>query len=50
VVTESKGLVCYCLSKAIAEAVAPMGFTVRVPQHPREEDLLALLDSDASSS
>jgi uroporphyrinogen-III synthase len=50
VVTESKGLICYCLSKAIAEAVAPMGFTVRVPQHPREEDLLALLDSDASSS
>lgn len=50
VVTETKGLVCYCLSKAIAEAVAPLGFTVRVPQHAREEDLLALLDSDASSS
>ncbi|MGK2922802.1 MAG: uroporphyrinogen-III synthase [Methyloceanibacter sp.] len=50
VVTETKDLVCYCLSKAIAEAVAPLGFTVRVPQHAREEDLLALLDSDASSS
>lgn len=50
VATEGKGLVCYCLSKAIAEAVAPLGFTVRVPQHAREEDLLALLDSDASSS
>lgn len=49
-VTQAKGLVCYCLSKAIAEAVAPLGFAVRVPQHPREEDLLALLDSDASSS
>jgi len=49
-VTEAKGLVCYCLSQAIAEAVAPLGFAVRVPQHPREEDLLALLDSNASSS
>jgi uroporphyrinogen-III synthase len=50
VVTDAKGLVCYCLSKAIAEAVAPLGFELRVPQYPREEDLLALLDSDASSS
>jgi len=50
VVTDAKGLVCYCLSKAIAEAVAPLGFMVRVPTHPREEDLLALLDSYASSS
>jgi len=49
-VTDAKGLVCYCLSKAIAEAVAPLGFEVRVPQYPREEDLLALVDSDASSS
>jgi len=49
-VTEAKGIVCYCLSEAIAEAVAPLGFAVRVPQYPREEDLLALLDSDASSS
>jgi uroporphyrinogen-III synthase len=48
-VTDAKGLVCYCLSKAIAEAVAPLDFVVRVPQHPREEDLLALLDSDAPS-
>jgi uroporphyrinogen-III synthase len=44
------GLVCYCLSKAVAEAVAPLGFEIRVPQHPREEDLLALLDSGAPSS
>lgn len=50
VASDAKGLVCYCLSKAIAEAVAPLDFVVRVPQHPREEDLLALLDSDASSS
>jgi len=45
--TEAKGLVCYCLSKAVAEAVAPLGFAVRVPQFAREEDLLALLSSGA---
>ncbi len=45
--TDAKGLVCYCLSKAVAEAVAPLGFAVRVPQYPREEDLLALLRSRA---
>jgi uroporphyrinogen-III synthase len=49
VVTNAEGLVCYCLSKAIAEPVIPLGFKVRVPAHPREEDLLALLDFDASS-
>ena len=49
-VTDTKSLVCYCLSPAIAEAVAPLGFAVRVPTYPREEDLLALLDSDAPSS
>jgi len=49
-VTEAKGLVCYCLSKAIAEAVEPLGFAVRVPTFAREEDLLALLDSGAPSS
>lgn len=45
--TDAKGLVCYCLSKAVAEAVAPLGFEVRVPQFAREEDLLALLNSSA---
>jgi uroporphyrinogen-III synthase len=49
-VTDAKGLVCYCLSKAIAQTVAPLGFAVRVPPHPREEDLLALLDADTTSS
>jgi uroporphyrinogen-III synthase len=49
-VPEANGLVCYCLSKAIAEAVAPLGLPVRVPTYAREEDLLALLDSSASSS
>jgi len=50
VVTQAKGLVCYCLSQAVAEAVTPLGLAVRVPALPREEDVLALLDSDASSS
>jgi uroporphyrinogen-III synthase len=49
VVTQAKGLVCYCLSQAVAEAVTPLGLKVRVPTYPREEDVLALLDSDASS-
>jgi uroporphyrinogen-III synthase len=50
VVTQGGGLVCYCLSQAVAEAVKPLGFEVRVPAHPREEDVLALLDSEAASS
>lgn len=50
VVTQAQGLVCYCLSQTVAEAVTPLGLAVRVPTHPREEDVLALLDSDASSS
>lgn len=50
VATKTKRPVCYCLSEAVAEAVAPLGYAVRVPPLPREEDVLALLDSDASSS
>ena len=50
VVTQAQGLVCYCLSQAVAEAVMPLGFEVRVPAHPRDEDVLALLDSGAPSS
>lgn len=46
-VTQAKALVCYCLSKAIAEAVLPLGLTARVPQYAREEDLIALLESNA---
>jgi uroporphyrinogen-III synthase len=50
VVTQSKRLVCYCLSEAVAEAVAPLGCDIRVAAQPREEDILALLDSEAASS
>lgn len=49
-VTQGKSLVCYCLSEAVAEAVAPLGFEARVAAKPREEDVLALLDSEAASS
>ena len=50
VVTQARRLVCYCLSEAVAEAVTPLGFAVRVAAHPREEDVLALLDAEAASS
>ena len=49
-VTQAKSLVCYCLSEAVAEAVTPLGFDARVAARPREEDVLALLDSEAASS
>lgn len=47
---QAKRLVCYCLSEAVAEAVAPLGLDVRVAARPREEDVLALVDSEAASS
>ena len=49
-VTQGKRLVCYCISKAVAEVLSPLGFHVRVASHPREEDVLALLDAEAASS
>jgi len=49
-VTQGRRLVCYCLSQAVAEVLAPLGFGVRVASKPREEDVLALVDSEAASS
>lgn len=49
-VTQVKRPVCYCLSEAVADEVRGRGFQVRVAAQPREEDILALLDSAASSS
>jgi uroporphyrinogen-III synthase len=49
-VTQGRRLVCYCLSEAVAEVLVPLGFRVRVAAHKREEDVLALLDSEAASS
>jgi uroporphyrinogen-III synthase len=43
-------LICYCLSKAVAEAASPLGAVLRVPGKPREEDILALIDAEAASS
>lgn len=48
--TQGKSLICYCLSEAVAEAVAPLGSVARVAVRPREEDVLALVDSEAASS
>lgn len=50
VVTQAGSVVCYCLSEAVAEAVTPLGCDVRVAAQPREQDVLALLDSEAASS
>jgi uroporphyrinogen-III synthase len=50
VVTQAQSLVCYCLSEAVAEAVAPLGCETRVAARPREEDLLALVDAETASS
>jgi uroporphyrinogen-III synthase len=49
-VTQGKRLVCYCISEAVAEVLTPLGFRVRVAANKREEDVLALLDSEAASS
>jgi uroporphyrinogen-III synthase len=49
-VTQANSLVCYCLSEAVAEAVRPLGGKIRVASSPREEDVLALVDSEAASS
>jgi uroporphyrinogen-III synthase len=49
-VTQGMSLVCYCLSEAVAEAVAALGLEARVAARPREEDVLALMDSEAASS
>lgn len=49
-VTQARRIVCYCLSEAVAEAVTPLGCAVRVAVRPREQDVLALVDSEAASS
>jgi uroporphyrinogen-III synthase len=49
-VNQARRLVCFCLSEAVADEVMARGFEVRVAANPREEDVLALLDSGAPSS
>jgi uroporphyrinogen-III synthase len=50
VVTQAKDLVCYCLSESVAEAAASVSGEMRVAARPREEDVLALLNSETASS
>lgn len=48
-VTQASRLNCYCLSAAVAQAVKPLAARAIVAARPREEDLLALIDSGAAS-
>ena len=48
-VTQASRLNCYCLSAAVAQAVKPLAARAIVAARPREEDILALIDSDAAS-
>ena len=48
VVTQGRRLVCYCLSQAVAEVLSVLGFEVRVAARPREEEVLALVDSEGT--
>lgn len=49
-VNQARRLVCFCLSEAVADEVIARGFAARVAASPREEDVLALVDSGAASS
>jgi uroporphyrinogen-III synthase len=49
-VTQASRLDCYCLSAAVAQAVEPLKVRMIVAARPREEELLALIDSEAASS
>jgi uroporphyrinogen-III synthase len=49
-VTQASRLDCYCLSTAVAQAVEPLKARAIVAARPREEDILALIDSEAASS
>ncbi|MGH6825487.1 uroporphyrinogen-III synthase [Methyloceanibacter sp.] len=48
--TQASRLDCYCLSAAVAQAVEPLKARAIVAARPYEEDILALLDSEAASS
>jgi uroporphyrinogen-III synthase len=48
-VTEASRLNCYCLSGAVAQTAEPLKARLIVAARPSEEDVLALIDSDAAS-
>ena len=49
-VTQASRLDCYCLSAAVAQAVEVLKGRTIVASRPSEEELLALIDSEAASS
>ena len=48
--TQASRLDCYCLSAAVAQVVESLQARAIVAARPYEEDILALLDSEAASS
>jgi uroporphyrinogen-III synthase len=48
--TQASRVDCYCLSAAVAHAVEPLKARAIVAVRPYEDDILALLDSEAASS
>jgi uroporphyrinogen-III synthase len=48
-VTQASRLICYCLSAEVAQGMETLKAKVFVPRSPREEDILALIDSGAAS-
>lgn len=48
--TQASRLHCYCLSAAVAQAVEPLKANTIVAARSSEEELLALIDSEAASS
>ena len=48
--TQASRLDCYCLSAAVAQVVEPLQARAIVAARPYEEDILALLNSEAASS
>jgi len=47
--TEASRLNCYCLSRAVAREAEPLKAPLKIASRPREEDILALIDSDTAS-
>jgi uroporphyrinogen-III synthase len=48
--TEASRLNCYCLSGAVAREAEPLKAPLKIASRPREEDILALIDSGTASS
>jgi uroporphyrinogen-III synthase len=44
-----RDLRAFCLSEAVAQALQPLPFALRIAVKPREEEILALIDAEAAS-